>query len=35
MGKNYMKEENKCPECGKWKSEDYDYCYECHEEGIV
>ena len=26
-------EENTCPECGKWKGEDYDVCYECHEAG--
>lgn len=29
-----MTEDNRCPECGGWKGEDYEVCYECHEAGL-
>ena len=27
-----MTEDNVCPECGKWKGEEYELCYQCNLE---
>ncbi len=25
-----LSEDNECPECGQWKGEDYEVCFNCH-----